>query len=160
MKRSRIWPAITGLAFAAWIGYLVYQTLHVERPSIILSRPQFLLAECVIIGQIEAKHDSVMVDEVFFAAANAKVLPGTKIHVENLSGSLRNWTSQAPDAEWDVPGKFIIPLHNLHLDGKKGDLWEAVVVGLPPSPGSPTGTRVYPKTEGTMEQLRSIPIGK
>jgi len=158
MKRSRVWLALTGLAFVAWIGYLVYLTRQVEKPSIILSRPQFLIAEYVVIGHVDDKHRLVLVDEVVFPPANAKLQEGDKVQVENLRQSLHNWTSRDLDAEWDLPGEFILPLH---VDPKQKDgNWSAVVVALPPSPGLPMGTRIYPKTPGTMEQLRSIPIGK
>lgn len=159
MKRSRVWLTVTGLAFAAWIGYLVYLTRQVERPSIILSRPQFLIAESVVIGRLEDSSGPLIVDEVFFPADNAKLKAGAKIRVENLSPSLHNWTSRDPNAKWELPGEFILPLHGVQFDAK-GDVWTALVVALPPSPGLPMGTRIYPKTPATMEQLRSIPIGK
>src|SRR5262249_44455688 len=101
MKRSRVWLTVTGLAFAAWIGYLVYLTRQVERPSIILSRPQFLIAESVVIGRLEDSSGPLIVDEVFFPAANAKLKAGAKIRVENLSPSLHNWTSRDPNAKWE-----------------------------------------------------------
>jgi hypothetical protein len=155
MRRSRLLLILTGTAFLAWIGYLVYQTMQFERPPIILSRPQFLAVKGVIIGRVTDKDEPVTVDEVVLAPPQVNLKVGAKLRVDNLSGSLHNWTSARPDAEWDMPGEFIIPLHGFHFD-PKGDMWEAVVVGLPPSPGLPVGTRVYPKTEATMEQLRSI----
>jgi hypothetical protein len=158
MKRSRFLLSLTGTAFLAWIGYLVYQTTQIERPPIILSRPQFLAVKGVVIGRVDDKDGPVIVDEVFLAPPQVDLKVGAKLRVENLSGSLHNWTSERRDAEWEVPGEFIIPLHGFHFD-PKGGMWEAVVVGFPPSPGLPLGTRIYPKTEGTMEQLRSIPIG-
>ena len=159
MKRSRVWLMVTGLAFVAWIGYLVYLTRQVERPSIILSRPQFLVADGVIIGWVDDKNGSVIVDEVVLAPPNVNLKIGTKIHVQNLSGSLHNWTSEDRNAKWDVPGEFILPLHGFEFN-PKGEQWNAVVVGLPQSPGAPLGTRIYPKTPGTMEQLGAISIGR
>jgi hypothetical protein len=155
MKRSRVWLVVTGLAFAAWIGYLFYLTRQVDR--IILSRPQFLIAECVVIGRIDNKNGPVVVGEVFFRGACKKLHAGAKIEVDNLRQSLYNWTSQEAEAEWDLPGEFIIPLRSVEL---KDDKWSAEVVPLPPSPGLQIGTRIYPRTQRTLEQLESIPIGK
>jgi hypothetical protein len=150
---------VTGLAFVAWLGYLFSLTRQVERPSIILSRPQFLIAEYVVIGRLENKSDQVTVDEVFFAPQVSKLKAGEKIQVENLRESLHDWTSEDPHAEWPLHGDFILPLYGFRRN-EKGEHWEAAVVALPPSPGLPMGTRIYPKTPGTMEQLEAIPIGK
>jgi hypothetical protein len=160
MKRSLVWLVVTGLAFAAWISYLFYLTRQVERPSIILSRPQFLIAEGVIIGKIDNKNGPVIVDEVFFAPKDVKLKAGDQIDVENLSGCWHDWTSEDSEAEWRLHGEFILPLYGFRFN-PEGDEWSAVVVALPPpSPGLRTGTRIYPKTPGTMEQLKAIPIGK
>jgi len=158
MKRSRVWLAITGVAFVVWIGYLVYLTRQVERPSIILSRPQFLIAEYVVIGHLDDRGGPLVVDEVFFPPASAKLKAGAKVRVENLGVSLHDWTSADPDAKWALPGEFILPLHEVQFD-QKGNDWTAEVVAMPFSPGLPHGARIYPKTPGTINQLQAIPIG-
>jgi hypothetical protein len=150
MKRSRVWLAATGLAFAAWIGYLVYLTCQVERPSIVLSRPQFLISRDVVIAQVK-KDGSVKVEDVFVSKSG--IPPNAEVEVRNLRDSLHKWFKDGGDPDWELPGEFIIPLRDVNQD--KAGKWSAEVVPLPP-----LDPRVYPVTPGTMEQLKAIPIGE
>jgi|SRR6516164_4554425 hypothetical protein len=155
MPQSRLLLIGTALAFAAWISYLFYLTRQVERPSIVLSRPQFLIAEAVIVAHVEKKEDPVTVVEVIF---DGKLQSGEKVRIRNLRDSLYNWVSEDKTAEWALPSDFIIPLHDVQ-PSKDGAQWIAEVVPIPPSPGLPHGFRIYPKTPGTIEQVRAISIG-
>jgi hypothetical protein len=150
MKRSRFLLSAIGLAFAAWIGYLVYLTRQIERPPIVLSRPQFLVADVVVVGHVKNKNGPVTVSEALIGANPGNAVPvGAEIQVGNLHNSWHRWINDGGPDEWELPGEFIIPLRI--VDGK-GDKWSAEVAPLPP----PLGPRVYPVTPGTMEQLRAI----
>lgn len=157
MNRSRVWLAVTALSFAAWIGYLVFLTRGLEKPPIHLSHPQFQIAEVVIVAHVNDKAGPIAVTEVVFPA-DAKMQAGDEVQVRNLRNSFHKWLNDGGPAEWDVPNDFIIPLRDVSRQGKDG-AWTAEVVPLPPSPGSPQGTRVYPVTPNTLKELHAIPIG-
>lgn len=157
MRWLRIRLAVTALAFVAWIGYLIYLTQMADRPSIVLSRPQFLYAECVVIARVDRKEGPATVTRVV-SCPNPKVQPGVTIDVKSLRDSFRKRLGEATGSEWDVRNDFIIPLQNL-VEDKKAGKWAGEVVPLPPSPGLPRGTLIYPVTPDTLEQLHTIPIG-
>jgi hypothetical protein len=144
--------AVASLAFAAWIGYLIYLTQTADRPSIVLSRPQFLYVECAVIAHLDNKDGPATVKEVVFGQKD-KVHVGDSIEVKNLRDSFRKRLGDANASEWDVPNDFILPLQDLN---GKGGKWTAEVVPLPPSPGLPHGTLIYPVTPDTLEQLHAI----
>ena len=107
----------------------------------------------MVVGHVEHKNGLVTVSEAFRGANPAPAIPvGAEIQVGNLRGSWHKWFNDGGPAEWELPGEFIIPLHNVQLDGGK---WSAEVAPLPPS----LSPRVYPVTRGTREQLEAIPIG-
>ena len=62
MRPSRVWLAVTALAFAAWIGYLIYLTQTADRPSIVLSRPQFKNSVLLVSGG--RKGEGILISEV------------------------------------------------------------------------------------------------
>jgi len=157
MKRSRLWLVATGLAFAAWIGYLFYLTRGVERPAIHLSHPQFQMADAVVVASLESKDGPAIVRDVVYSTMDG-VQPGDEIHLPRLRDSFQKWFKDGANPEWDVPNDFIIPLREMNRQGKDGP-WTAEVVPLPRSPGLPRGTRIYPVTPNTMQELRSIHIG-
>jgi hypothetical protein len=159
MRRSRLWLVATALAFGAWIGYLFYLTRGIERPAIHLSHPQFQMAEVVVVASLESKDGPATVREVVFTNNAAMGMgPGDQIQLPRLRSSLQKWFTDGGASEWDVPNEFIIPLRDVNRQGKDGP-WTAEVVPLPPSPGLPHGTRIYPVTPNTMQELRSIHIG-
>jgi len=156
MKLARAWPILTALAFAAWIGYLFYLTRGVEKPPIHLSRPQFQVAEAVVVAHLEDEESPVRALEVVFTT-NDKLQPGAEIRIANLRNSFHKWLDDGGPPEWEVPGDFIVPLRMLHR--RTDQTWTAEVVPLPPSPGLPHGTRIYPKTPATIKELHAIPVG-
>jgi hypothetical protein len=159
MPRSRLLLIGTALAFAAWISYLFLLTRQVERPSIVLSRPQFLVAETVVIAHVESKKDPVTVLQVI-AAGGTRIQPGDMVQLANLRDSLHTWMTEDKTAEWDLPNDFIVPLRDVEKSAQDGVQWTAQIVPLPTSPGLPHGTRIYPKTSSTMEQVQAIPLGE
>jgi hypothetical protein len=155
MRWSRVWLVVTATAFVAWIGYLVYVTQTIERPSTTLSRPQFLLAHDVVIGHVEKKDGLVTVKEVPYSA-DRKITAGDKIEVKNLRDSFRTRLGEANPPEWDVPADFIIPLWSVEETKSAAAQWSALITPLPPSAGLPHGALIYPVTPGTKDQLKAI----
>ncbi len=154
MKRSRLLLVVTTLAFAAWIGYLVYLTRTSERPSIVLSRPQFLTAEVIVIARLDSRDGTAQVKQVELDPGG-KIKPGDTIRIKNLRESFRRRLDQLKAPEWDVPNDFILPLRDAE-PGANAEEWTAEVAPLPPSPGLPQGAMIYPVTPSTMEQLQEI----
>jgi hypothetical protein len=156
MKWARVRLIVATTAFTAWIGYLIVVTQTGDRPSITLSRPQFIIAEKAVIAHVANKNAPVTIQEVY-PADGGLIKPGSKVRVKDLAESLRKRLSDPNAPEWDLPGDFIIPLWAIDQD-KEGTL-TADVAPLPPSPGLPRGRMIYPVTPDTQAQLRSIPIG-
>ena len=169
--------------FAAWILYLVYQVAHLpQSPNglpVILSRPQFLVSDLDVVGEIEVaerpadplavglalgpafaetlpKVHGVKIDKVLYPP-NSPLQPGATIGVTNF-GKCRI----PPDKPDKEPAKLPEKLSSLgqvllrlrSLDG--GLTWE--VVPLPPSPGfgGTDSPRIYPADAETLAQYRQI----
>ena len=54
MKRRPWLLAVAAGLFAAWIGYLFYLALTAGHPPVVLSRPQFLVADLWVIAEVDA----------------------------------------------------------------------------------------------------------
>lgn len=156
MKWARVRLIAATVAFVAWIGYLIFVTQSGDRPSITLSRPQFLVAENAVLAHIADRHAPITIQEVY-AAGNGEFKAGAKVHVKNLADCLHRRLNDPNAPEWELPGDFIIPLWAIDRD-KDGNL-TAEVTPLPRSPGLPHGCMIYPVTPDTLAQLRSISIG-
>jgi hypothetical protein len=146
MKRpSPVLPALAAGLFAAWIGYLAFLALTTRHP-IVLSHPQFLVAEFWVIAQVDDVAGPVTVTDVPYAKMGAKgeaPQAGTTIQVENLAECKNNFTK---------PGAYILPLTG---DGKA-----YAVPAVPISPGyhPPHGPEyhIYADTPQTREQLKDM----
>jgi hypothetical protein len=156
MKWARVKLIVATTAFVAWIGYLIFVTQSGDRPSITLSRPQFLVAEKAVIAHVPNKNAPVIIQEVY-PLGNGKIKAGDKLQVKNLAESLHKRLNDPNAPQWELPGDFIIPLSAIERD--KDGILTAEVTLLPPSPGLPRGWMIYPVTPDTLTQLRSLPIG-
>jgi hypothetical protein len=162
MKQARIRLIVAAVAFAAWIGWLVYLAVpYMGGPPVILSRPQFLNCQVAVVARVEGKDQPVTVLEVRDGDPDV-VNEKDKIVVDNLDRSLKK-PPVAPAAkgenkdpgEWETPGEFIIPLVNVI---RKGDQVHASVAELPETHSIPPGTpRIYPKTPQTLDQFHALP---
>jgi hypothetical protein len=120
--RARL--AVAASLFAAWLGYLLMLVLA-SRHTIVLSRPQFLVAELCVIADVTG--DGGVPDEVvtiknvaWSVRADAVALNGKKVRVTNLA--------EAGPQGYAGPGRYILPLK------MQGDpTW--VVTAVPASPG-------------------------
>jgi hypothetical protein len=136
--------AVAAGLFAAWIGYLAFLALTTRHPPIVLSRPQFLVADLWVIAEVDDLNGPVKVVEVAYARREVLAKapkPGAVIEVKNLAECKKDWTQ---------PGAYILPL----VAADK--LYQ--VPPIPRSPGYNSGPpRIYPDTPETREQLDSLP---
>lgn len=140
--------------FLAWLGWLVYLVTQTRDP-VILSRPQFLVAELYITARLtdedeDGKPDAKAKIEKTLWAANEKdeLPPGTEILITNL-----------PDCEygWKRPGVYLLPLVKSTADAYK----IALVPAAPRNPGytprehSPQ-LRIYLADDEALRQVRQL----
>ncbi len=145
MKRpSVVLLALAAGLFAAWIGYLAFLVVT-SRHTVVLSRPQFLVADLWVIAQVDNLDGKVKVIEVVYARPALKAdapKVDALIEVPDL-GQCRN--------DFGQPGAYILPL-----------IWNGKhyrVPPVPPSPGyTPTGEEyhIYPLTPQTREQVQAM----
>jgi hypothetical protein len=143
MKRPSVaLLAVAAGLFAVWIGYLAYLALTASRP-VVLSRPQFAVADLWLVAQVDTLDGPATVREVVYAAPPVRATapkPGTAIEVKNLA-DCRD--------EWKGPGAYILPLT---VDGSTYR-----VAFIPESPGFRAAPpRIYPATPETLQQASEM----
>src|SRR5262249_22764782 len=148
-----------------WLGYLAYLVVTTPREPVVLSRPQFLVADLVVIARVDGFTEPVVIEEVISAGgAEAENLP-KKIKVINLAmcGPPAHLQKKPGQKDFTGPGRYILPLRVATT--KKGDdvVTEYFVAETPPAPGYPSPgpprsgpPRIYPLTAETRAQLRHM----
>jgi hypothetical protein len=129
--------------FLGWVGWLAYLAATTHHP-VVLSRPQLLAADVVVIAKIDDPTKEVTITEVAFSRLRQKQFEET-ITVANLA--------QCDDAyAFARPGLYVVPLH---LDAL--DRW--LVQSVPASPGFDRAPpRIYPATDEIRAQLERIQL--
>jgi hypothetical protein len=137
--------------FVAWMGYLAYLVYALPRPpkgnnlSIVLSRPQFLVSEVDIEGNVNLKEGTVKVTEVLYPTKATEPKKGDEIKVVNLD------EVKPPLKDQANLGPCLLPLWT----SDNGKTYR--VVHVPSSPGYPYGdARIYPVTGETRAEYREI----
>jgi hypothetical protein len=137
--------------FVAWLGWLVYLVTQTQHP-VILSRPQFLVADLYITARLERAEDGkpaakVTTEETLWAANEKdKLPPGTEIMIANL-----------PDCEqgWEGPAVYLLPLVKSDADTYR-------IAPVPAAPRNPGFTdkahqlRIYLANDEARRQVREI----
>lgn len=149
-ERRRPWLLLlVGLLFAAWIGWLAYLAATTTRP-IVLSRPQFLIAQIDVVAELQAADDGgpatrVAIKEVLFPVDGAPpIKPGADIDIANLA-------HLSAHEGWQEPGEYILPLV------REGGDRKFRLAPIPRSPGFGGGApRIYRVTPATRAQYRQI----
>jgi hypothetical protein len=139
--------------FLIWIGYLAFLVLTVTvQHRVVLSRPQLLAADLVVVAQVDDLGGTATVEDVPWARQGQEPLAkGKMIRVTNLERCRPDWTG---------PGKYLLPLK------RAGDDFEVAPTapspGYPPSPdpflprpkeGPP---RIYRDSPAVLKQLHEI----
>lgn len=140
-RPSVVLLAVAAALFAAWIGYLAYLALTARHP-VVLSRPQFLVADLWVIADVDDPDRPVKVTEVVYPEAKADALKGMTVEVKNLAQCKGDWTK---------PGAYVLPL-----------VWEGNAYRVPAVPRSPGYNppepqfHIYPDTPEAREQLERM----
>jgi hypothetical protein len=147
MKVSHVRLAVAAALFLGWIGWLVYLVVE-SHGAVILSRPQFLVADLWVIAEVDAEENrprqTIEVREDVWSAAG-KELAGQAINVIDLPDI-------GADKGWDGPGTYILPL-TAHA-GKR----PYHITPVPPSPGfiEQGDRRIYAATSEARAQLKAL----
>jgi hypothetical protein len=138
--------------FLAWMSWLAYLALTTTQP-VVLSRPQFLVADLVVIaevGEMDGDPDPhVKIVRVAWPRKD-KDREGKSIEVSHLS-------SLGREQGWQGPGRYILALQRTGSAKENRYL----VAQIPHSPGYPRGgkpppTPIYSATSEAVEQLEEI----
>jgi hypothetical protein len=138
--------------FLAWLGWLIYLVTQTRHP-IILSRPQFLVADLYVTARVSAKDGKpaaeVTIDKTLWARDDKDRLPpGTQATVENLP--------KCAEAEqgWDGEGLYVLPL----IKSEAKDRYR--IAQIPLSPGFAADAahrlRIYRATDEVLRQVDEI----
>lgn len=137
--RSRALLVSSALLFAGWIAYLAFLVVT-GRPTVVVSRPQLLTADLVVVADVEGIDRPVTVREVLRAPAERTPKPGDALTIVNFKEA-RGLGGK--------PGLFILPLTVLP-EGYR-------LTPVPRSPGYGGGPpRVYPATPETVAHVRGV----
>jgi hypothetical protein len=154
VKWRLILVVVLAVVFLTWIGYLGVLAFTTRHP-VVLSRPQLLAADLVVVGQVESLDRPVAVGEVLWPqSSEAVMLEGHSVTVANL---------KACQADWVGPGWYIVPLVVKKIGAE--EKFEVAVPG-PRMPGyDPTfdqgkkttwPPRIYPATPETRAQVVQV----
>jgi hypothetical protein len=149
MTAARIRLLVAFIVFAAWVGWLGFQSLS-EVKDPVISRAQLLVSTIDIVANVQAESDgrpskTATVEKVHWPNDGGGLKLGAPIQVTNLPES----------TGFGQPGAYILPLV---VGDKPG---EYRIAGLPPSPGFDTFGQtllfIYPLTAATQKQVDAIP---
>jgi hypothetical protein len=145
MTRRRVFLTLAAALFAGWMIYLLQLALR-HQHAIVVSRPQILVAEVIVIARVEDRDKpDVEVEEVLTNGYQGPALErGKSIRVRNLAECVG--LQQGPQI-------YILPLES---DGKDG----FSVVPIPRSPGydprPPRPPPIYLDTTESRHQVEHI----
>jgi hypothetical protein len=139
MNQRRVWLlALAAGLFAVWIAYLAYLALLTGgQASIVLSRPQFLVADVWAIADVKDLQSPIKITDVVKGPDSLK---DAEIKVSNLSDCQEYWKGS---------GSYIVPLSGSEKAG-------FLVAPLPRDASNPA-PRIYPVTTETRAQLDKMP---
>ncbi len=156
MKPAAWRLVVTAALFLAWVGYLAYLALMTRNP-VVLSRPQFLVAELHVLATRDGGDDFV-VNDVLWPPDKKEEWQGKKIVVENLKDcetwSAKGWqTAPPPEGQ-----KVLMPLRQAGSDFDVSPI--PTSPGYPPPDAQRSGAgppRIYPADSAVLSQYNSIP---
>ena len=133
--------------FVAWLGWLVYLVTQTRDP-VILSRPQFLVADLYVTARLSAEDGKpapvVTIVEVLW----------TRDTKEKLAAAAQVTVADVPDSDpehWKGEGVYLLPLQ------KTGDTYRLAKVPLSPGFGDgPHRLRIYPANDEALRQVREL----
>lgn len=149
--RARL--AVAAVLFVGWLGILLMLVLKTRDP-VILSRPQLLVSNVVIVAQVQDRQGAdatVTVKEILWSADTDDALAvGEAIEVQNLTGTPSGWQGAQ---------QYILPL----IKSKSATGVSYQLTPLPIVPGyhpkadpDVRDVRVYPVTADALAQWREL----
>ncbi|HEY1861965.1 MAG TPA: hypothetical protein VGG61_16505 [Gemmataceae bacterium] len=148
MDRRKALLAVAVVLFVGWMAYLIQLALT-HRHSTVISRPQILVSQVVVVAHIEGDHspnEEATIEQVLFPEKEVEGVKGGEIlRIANLPQSTKNWTGA---------GDYLLPLEKV-ADG-------FLVTSIPRSPGFlPAGSNsqplIYRWTHEIEEQFKHVP---
>ena len=134
---------VSGGLFVAWLGFLVF--LILDSNTIILSRPQFLIAQLYVVADIKNDHGrpdpDLRVEEVVWAA-NPQDRELKAITLPELAEAKKQHG-------YAGPGRYLLPLQ------KKAN-GTFVMAPMPRTALAAADFKIYPWTAGTKRQLQEL----
>ncbi|MFO0968616.1 MAG: hypothetical protein U0793_23920 [Gemmataceae bacterium] len=105
MTYPRLRLAVATILFLGWIGFLAFLVVRTRDP-VILSRPQFLKADAVVVVDLAEKNGvpatEVTLKETLWQAEGKEAIP-TALRLAAVADI-------GPDQGWRGPGEYIVPL--------------------------------------------------
>jgi hypothetical protein len=145
---------LAAVLFAAWMGYLGYLVYTLPKPvsnmPVVLSRPQFLVSDLDVIGDIDLKEGTVAVRKVLYSRGGNLPDFGTPIKVINLA-----------DVTPGLTGKSNLKNCLLPLQVHLQDNVTCRITPIPKSPGfERSEVHIYPANPETLAEYDSLQKGK
>lgn len=138
MNHPKARLAISALLFLGWLGFLLY--LVVDSRTVILSRPQFLVAQVIVVADLGAGPGPAVVEEVLWPADRANErLVNQPIRIAGIAGL-------ADKQGYGGPGKYLLPLMKTMTGSYQ----------IAPLPGPAPEARIYAWTPRLREQVDEI----
>jgi hypothetical protein len=140
---------VSACLFVGWLGFLLFLVLDTN--TIILSRPQFLIAQTYAVVELHdgaaGKPDPmVLIDEVIWSADPAdEGLVKKQVRIPGVAVC-------GPDEGYAGPGQYLLPL----LKTSRGAY---VITPMPKTAHTPE-IRIYPWTPGMRSQVEDLIASK
>jgi hypothetical protein len=173
MKPASLRLIVAASLFGGWILYLAYLAVTAgtqpitRKGPIVLSRPQFLISNYVVVAQVDESDDATDPSQVSTIELDSpKEMDGQKQTIrvrvtveqvmwpEQKDGQQRAIRVTSPSAcqGWTGPGRYILPLIKTAGDENTYEL-----APVPRSPGvEQRFPRIYPATQQTQKQLEEV----
>ena len=130
---------VSACLLVAWLGFLCY--LVIERPTVILSKPQFMSAQAVIVAEVSdaqgQANPSVLVKQVEWPPQPADLRAGDRVVLPNLPNC-------SAAHGYRGAGDYLIPLI------QRGGVFQIAPVS------TRDDVRIYPWTPETLARLETI----
>jgi hypothetical protein len=148
MERARLRLLIAAVLFVGWLGWLAYLAATGTH-SVVLSRPQLLVADAVIVAHLTGDEDhpdetATIISVIHASGQDDTLKAGGELQINRLA-------TCNPDHGWSGEGEYLLPL------SKKGEGYAVTMV--PASPGFHPGSEpfyIYPASDNVIGQAKKI----
>jgi len=124
---------VSAALFASWIAFLGY--LVFTSSKVILSRPQFMIAQMYVVAEVREGNAEVVIDQVLWSARKVDAKLDKNLTLPEITACGKKQGNQGP-------GKYLLPLQRTST----GDF---EIAPVPRALGFPS----TPATHGTLEMI-------